>query len=165
MRSVAKMQDTLREQRNAVQRLRVKLPGFGGYCEREERREADKLLRDFGASRLERVARDLQESIAKASLEEIGEYNELLQAVEKLRNELRFADRGYSGFFAEAKLDSDAALDALYAQDEKLVAQVEEIAAQVADADVAVGSLRGSVKRLSLALADRRNAILGLGTR
>lgn len=162
---MAKTRENLREQRNAVQRLRVRLPGFGGYCERDERREADKIVRDFGASRLERVARDLQESIAKAALEEIGEYNDLLQAVEKLRNELRFADRGYSGFFSEAKLDSDAALDAVYAQDEKIVAQVEEIAAQVLDADVAVGSLRASVKRLSLALADRRNAILGLGTR
>jgi hypothetical protein len=162
---MADLRDSLREQRNAVQRLRAKVPGFGGYCERNERREADKLLRDFGASRLERVVRDLQETIAKASLEEIGEYNELVQAAEKLRNELRFADRGYSGFFAEAKLDSDAALDALYAQDEKIVAQVEEIAAQLADADLAVASLRGSLKRLSLALADRRNAILGLGTR
>jgi hypothetical protein len=162
---MAKLRETLREQRGALQRMRAHLPGFGGYCEREERREADKLLRDFGASRLERIGHDLQESIAKAALEEIGELNELVLAVEKLRNELRFADRGYSGFFAEAKLDSDAALDALYAQDERIVAQVEEIAAQTADADVSVSSLRGSVKRLSLALADRRNAILGLGAR
>jgi len=160
-----KVREELREQRGALQRLRARVPGFGGYCEREERREADKLLRDFGATRLERIGRDLQESIAKASLEEIGEYNDLVQAVEKLRNELRFADRGYSGFFDEAKLDSDAALDALYAQDERIVAQVEEIAAQLADADAAPASLRGSVKRLSLALADRRNAILGLGAR
>ena len=29
--------------------------------------------------------------------------SELVHAVEKLRNELRFADRGYSGFFAEAE--------------------------------------------------------------
>ena len=157
--------ETLREQRGTLQRMRAHVPGFGGYCEREERREADKLLRDFGASRLERIGRDLQESIAKASLEEIGELRDLVLAVEKLRNELRFADRGYSGFFAEAKLDSDAALDALYAQDERIVAQIDEIAAQIADADLSPSSLRGSVKRLSLALADRRNAILGLGTR
>lgn len=162
---MAKLRETLREQRGALQRVRAHLPGFGGYCEREERREADKLLRDFGASRLERIGHDLQESIAKAALEEIGELNDLVLAVEKLRNELRFADRGYSGFFDEAKLDSDAALDALYAQDERIVAQVEEIAAQTADADLSVSSLRGSVKRLSLALADRRNAILGLGAR
>lgn len=159
------MAKTLREQRNALQRMRAHVPGFGGYCEREERREADKLLRDFGAGRLERIGRDLQESIAKAALEEIGELRDVVLAVEKLRNELRFADRGYSGFFAEAKLDSDAALDALYAQDERIVAQIEEIAAQIADADLSPSSLRGSVKRLSLALADRRNAILGLGTR
>ena len=129
------MAKTLREQRGALQRMRAHVPGFGGYCEREERREADKLLRDFGATRLERIGRDLQESIAKASLEEIGELRDLVLAVEKLRNELRFADRGYSGFFAEEKLDGDAALDAVYEQDERIVAQIDEIAAQVVDAD------------------------------
>jgi hypothetical protein len=160
---MADVRETLREQRGALQRLRARLPGFGGYCEREERREADKILREYGATRLERIARDLQESIAKAELDEIGELHELVKSVEKLRNELRFADRGYSGFFAEAKLDSDSALDALYAQDERIVEQIEEIAAHIADADLAPASVRGSVKRLSLALADRRNAILGLG--
>ena len=162
---MADLRQTVRDQRNALQRLRAHVPGFGGYCEREERRTADKLLRDFGATRLERIARDVQDVIAKAALDEIGELQELVVALEKLRNELRFADRGYSGFFAEAKLDSDAALDALYAQDERIVAQVEELAAQAGDADFAPASLLGVVKRLSLALADRRNAILGLGAR
>ena len=162
---MADVRQTVREQRNALQRLRARVPGFGGYCEREERRQADKLLRDFGATRLERITRDVQEVVAKASLDEIGELQGLVVALEKLRNELRFADRGYSGFFAEAKLDSDAALDALYAQDERIVAQVEELGAQAADADFAPASLLGVVKRLSLALADRRNAILGLGAR
>ena len=162
---MAELHDNLRQQRSALQRLAARVPGYAGYREREERREADKLLRDFGAGRLDQVGRELQESIAKASLEEIGELRELVLAVEKLRNELRFADRGYSGFFADAKFDTDAALDALYAQDERIVAQVEELAAQVSNADVAAGSLRASVKRLGLALADRRNAILGLGSR
>lgn len=162
---MAKVRETLRAQRGALERLIARVPGFRGYLGREERREADKLLRDHGAARLERVVRDLNEGIAKASLEEIGEHQELVTQIEKLRAELRFADRGYSGFFDEAKLDGDAALDTVYAQDERIVLQVEEIAAQVTDADFSPAKLRGSVKRLGLALADRRNAILGLGSR
>ena len=61
-----------------------------------------------GAARLERVVRDLNDVIAKASLEEIGELQELVTQLEKLRAELRFADRGYSGFFDEPKLDGEA---------------------------------------------------------
>jgi len=152
-------------QRGALERLMARVPGYRGYLDREERREADKLLRDHGAQRLERVSRDLSEKIAKAPLDEIGELQELVTQLDKLRAELRFAERGYSGFFDETKLDSVAALDAVYAQDERLVEQVEEIAGQVAGADFSAAKLRGSVKRLGLALADRRNAILGLGSR
>ncbi|MFI5315925.1 MAG: hypothetical protein ACHQ6T_09495 [Myxococcota bacterium] len=162
---MAKVVETLREQRGSLERLAARVPGFRGYVGREERREADKILRDHGAQRLECVVSDLHEAIAKAALEEMGEYQDLIAQVEKLRAELRFADRGYSGFFDERKLDSDAALDAVYAQDERIVAQVEELAAQVANADFSPASLRGNVKKLGLALADRRNAILGLGSR
>jgi hypothetical protein len=162
---MAKVREMLREQRSALERLGARVPGFRGYLGREERREADKILRDYGASRLERVVRDLEDVIAKAALEEMGEFQELVTQVEKLRAELRFADRGYSGFFDEQKLDGDAALDAVYAQDERIVAQVEELASQVTETDFTPASVRGSVKRLGLALADRRNAILGLGSR
>ena len=162
---MADVRETLRDGRNALERLCARVPGFRGYLGREERREADKILRDYGATKLERVVRDVQEAIAKAVLEQMGEYQELVTQLEKLRAELRFADRGYSGFFDERKLDSDAALDALYAQDERIVAQVDEISAQVADADFSAAALRGGLKRLGLALADRRNAILGLGAR
>jgi hypothetical protein len=162
---MAKVRETLRAQRGALERLIASVPGFRGYLGREERREADKLLRNHGAARLQDVVRDLNEGIAKVSLDEIGERQELVTQVEKLCAELRFADRGYSGFFDEAKLDGDAALDAVYAQDERIVEQVEEIAAQAAGADFSPAKVRGSVKRLGLALADRRNAILGLGSR
>ena len=162
---MAKILETLHEQRGALERLGARVPGFRGYLGREERREADKLLRDHGAARLECVVSDLHEAVAKAALDEMGEYQVLIAQVEKIRAELRFADRGYSGFFDEQKLDSDAALDAVYAQDERIVAQVDELAAQVSDADFSPAALRGNVKRLGLALADRRNAILGLGSR
>jgi hypothetical protein len=162
---MAKLVETLTAQRGALERLAARVPGFGGYLERDQRRQADKLLRDHGATRLEAIGRELQERIAKAALDQIGELSELVTQTEKLRGELRFADRGYSGFFDEAKLDSDAALDAVYEKDERIVAQVEELAAAVGEGEVSAPSLRGSLKRLGLALADRRNAILGLGSR
>ena len=102
---------------------------------------------------------------ANSALDELNELHELVNDVEKLRAELRFADRGYSGFFDEVKLDSMAALDAVYEKDERIVEQIDDVAAQVADVEFQAASVRAVVKRLGLALADRRNAILGLGSR
>jgi hypothetical protein len=161
---MAKLREELREQRGALQRLRARVPGFGGYCDREERREADKLLRDFGASRLERIGRDLQESIAKASLEEIGELNDLVQAVEKLRNELRFADRGYSGSSPRPS-STPTPRSTRSTRRTSGSSRRSRRSPPSSPTRTSPRPLRGSVKRLSLALADRRNAILGLGAR
>ncbi len=162
---MARVRETIREQRNALERLGARIPGYRGYLDRESRREADKLVREHGAKRLERVVRELHEIAAKSALDELEDLQALILEVEKLRSELRFADRGYSGFFDEAKLDSAASLDAVYEKDERIVEQVDDVAAQVADVEFQAASVRAVVKRLGLALADRRNAILGLGSR
>ena len=162
---MARVRETVREQRGALERLGARIPGYRGYLERESRREADKLIREHGAKRLERVVRELHEIAAKSALDELDDLQELVSEVEKLRAELRFADRGYSGFFDEVKLDSMAALDAVYEKDERIVEQIDDVAAQVADVEFQAASVRAVVKRLGLALADRRNAILGLGSR
>ena len=162
---MARVRETVREQRNALERLGARIPGYRGYLDRESRREADKLVREHGAKRLERVVRELHEIAAKSALDELEDLQALILEVEKLRSELRFADRGYSGFFDEAKLDAVASLDAVYEKDERIVEQVDDVAAQVADVEFQAASVRAVVKRLGLALADRRNAILGLGSR
>ncbi|MGH9886850.1 MAG: hypothetical protein ACREBE_15070 [bacterium] len=162
---MARVRETVREQRNALERLGARIPGFRGYLDRDARREADKLLREHGAKLLERMVRELHEVAAKSALDELDDLQELIGEVEKLRAELRFADRGYSGFFDEIKLDSEPALAAVYEKDERIVSQIEEMSAQVADVEFRAAAVRAVVKRLGLALADRRNAILGLGSR
>jgi hypothetical protein len=162
---MAKVRETISGQRNALERLVARIPGFRGYLDREARREADKVLREHGASRLERVVRELHEVAANSALDELNDLHALLNEVEKLRAELRYADRGYSGFFDEVKLDSASQLEAVYEKDERIVEQIEQIAAQVADVEFQTASVRAVVKRLGLALADRRTAILGLGSR
>lgn len=162
---MAKLRDSIRSQENALERVATRVPGFRGYLDREARREADKLLREHGARALERIVRELQELAAKATLAELEDVKDVVSQAEKLTRELRFADRGYSGFFDEVKLDSPAALDAVYERDERIVAQIEEIAAQVEGGELRGVALRALLKKLGLALADRRGAILGLGSR
>jgi hypothetical protein len=162
---VAKLHETIRAHENALERLTSRIPGFRGYRDREARREADKLLREHGARELERIVRELHEHAAKAALDELEDVSDVVAQAEKLTRELRFADRGYSGFFDEVKLDSAEALDAVYERDERVVAQISEIAAQLESGELRVPALRALLKKLGLALADRRGAILGLGSR
>lgn len=162
---MAKVRETIRAHQNALERLASRIPGFRGYLDREARREADKLLREHGARELERIVRELHEHAAKAALDELEDVQELVGQAEKLSRELRFADRGYSGFFDDVKLDGVEALDAVYERDEHVVAQLAELAAQVARGDLHAPALRADLKKLGLALADRRGAILGLGSR
>ena len=102
--------------------------------------------------------RELHEHAAKAALDELEDVQDVVPQAEKLSRELRFADRGYSGFFDDVKLDSAAALDSVYERDERIVAQVAELAAQVASGELDVAALRADLKKLGLALADRRGA-------
>jgi hypothetical protein len=162
---MAKVRETIRTQENGLERLASRIPGFRGYRDREARREADKLVREHGARELEKIVRELHEHAAKAALDELEDVQDVVTQAEKLTRELRFADRGYSGFFDEVKLDSAAALDAVYERDERVVSQIAEIAAQIARGDLDVAALRADLKKLGLALADRRGAILDLGSR
>jgi hypothetical protein len=162
---MAKVRETIRAHENALERLASRIPGFRGYRDREARREADELLREHGARELERIVRELHEHAAKAAVDELEDVQDVVSQSEKLMRELRFADRGYSGFFDDVKLDSASALDSVYERDERIVAQIGEIAAQVESGELRVATLRALLKKLGLALADRRGAILGLGSR
>lgn len=162
---MAEVRETPRPIRAALERLRARVPGFRGYLAREERRDSDRRLRERCAERLDRVIHELGAGIAQAPAEDRGAQQELVTQVERLRAELQLADRSYSAFFDDAELAADGSLDAVYVQDERVVEQVDEIAAQLDDAELSPGKLRGSVRRLGLALADRRNAILRLRSR
>jgi hypothetical protein len=140
--------------------LIARVPGFGGYGALDARRTDDDSIRAHGGAQLDWVARALAD--ADLDPDERGEHAELVTQIELVREELRLADRGYREFFSQPKLEGG--LDLLYARDERWLEQVEELAEQVASGELSPGKLRGSVRRLRLALAARRNAILALSS-
>ena len=148
--------------RGSLERLAARVPGFLGYLLPEDRRRADAIVREHGEAQLQRVTSALAALTPSTSREELGEHQELVTQLQKVCAELRLADRSYCAFFADEKLAAETGLDALYAQDERCLEQVDEIAAEVAGAEISLGKLRSSVRRLVFALADRRNAILAL---
>ena len=159
---MADVHDTILEQRCWLEQLVQKIPGFRGYYARENRREADRLLREFGVARLETVVTQLHEAIKRGPLEQAHELRDVITLVEKLRNQLRYADQGYAGFFSELKRDSEEALDAVYRVDEQIVEVVGELAMTVDSGDFAPADLRREARALERALDERKLSILAL---
>ncbi len=159
---MADVHDVILDQRNWLERILQRVPGFRGYYDRENRREADRVLRGYGVSRLDQLISELHEVIKRSPLEELQELRGVVTRVEKLRNELRFADQGYSGFFAELKWDSVETLDALYQIDEQIIESVTALAITVEAGEFEAIDLSRELRALERTLADRRRVILGL---
>lgn len=118
------------DQRNWLERLGEKIPGYGGYVTKERRRDADKLHREHLAERLRAAKQPLSELMRELSssgrLFEVGPVDLVLKKLDRVENRVRFASYGYAGFFDAVKIQ-EAQLDAIYRFDLALVERVEQI--------------------------------------
>lgn len=153
---------SIEQNRGALERLVLRIPGFRGYRERELRREADQMLREWGCHKLDTLIRDVHEATREADLEAKGRLGELADRVTGLQHALRHADRGYAGFFDEVKSDSDAALEAAYGFDADLVERIDQIHSAATESPFDVDALERAVAAISATLKDREQTLRGL---
>jgi hypothetical protein len=120
-----------------------KVPGFGGYVERQERRDADKLLREVIADRMEeqwgRISSLQRDFISQG---EIAFVDDLEAAAIKLRtfiDRIRRAPRGYSGMFDAVKINEQE-LAKLYQYDAAMLELVDEVERAIDNVEVSIGS-------------------------
>jgi len=106
-----------KSQRNWLERLGAKIPGFGGFLDRELRRDVDKRQREALATQVQRVkdvlrakARGYADAGALAALDAVERFEKKLDG---LGQAIRFADYGASGLFDVEKIGA-AELDRLY---------------------------------------------------
>ena len=113
-----------------LERLGEKIPGYGGYAERERRRDLDKLHREHLADRLRAAKGPLnevrRELTSSGRLMEVGPIDRVLKKIDQIENRVRFASYGYSGFFDAVKIE-EPQLEALYGFDLALVEKVEAL--------------------------------------
>ncbi len=100
-----------------ITKLASYVPGFSGYVERENRRAADKLVRDTVARRFDELWKrlsDLQSELTTA--DKIQWVDDMEKAGIQLRtfiDKIRTAPRGYAGFFDAVKINQPE-LEQLY---------------------------------------------------
>jgi hypothetical protein len=161
--------DKARGGQNFLEKIMNAIPGFKGYREKELRRDADKLQREHLATKLEECKRALNEASAAAtrsgSLDVINDIETARKRLDKVINRIRYADRGYAGFFAAVKVD-EAALDRVYEFDAALLEGVAAVGAGARHADsdpmAGVQSMIGAVDALDRRMDDREEILGGL---
>ena len=163
--------DKARAAQNALERLMNSVPGFKGYRERDLRRDADRLQREHISARLEDGKKALNQIAAALTrggdLDVINDVETARKRIDKVANRIRYAERGYSGFFDAVKVD-ETILAKVYAFDMGLVEDVDGIraaasaASGASDARAAVQDLIGRIDALDARLSERENVLRGV---
>jgi hypothetical protein len=113
-----------------------KIPGVRSYKEREYRRETDKKLREYLASRLQeyrsQVKRVTLDLTTKGEMESLAKLDRFSSHLQQMADTIRYASYGYSGIFDLEKIREDE-LDRLYSFDLSLVEELERIQKSVGE--------------------------------
>jgi len=169
------LRDRAESQRNIIEKILLKIPGFKGYLEKEFRRETDHIFRQFLVQRLAEGKKRLNDAVrAVTDAGKIGllqPVTEISNRLERVENRIRFASHGYSGFFDVVKV-REAELDALYQFDLGLLDRVEALVGQLSDLEMAVDEeadfksavrqCREMVREMDSLLDERQNTLTGL---
>jgi len=119
------------ELQQRIEELMKKIPGYAGYAERENRREADKELREAVAaafqSQVDRLNRVQERLLTRGDFATLEVLDKARTRLSHLAERLRTASYGYSGFFDRARRLDLADLDRLYVLDLELANGVERI--------------------------------------
>lgn len=92
-----------------LERLMLVLPGFRGYKLREQRREADKIVRNHIYDSLEAaradLTRGLQALVDNKATELLEPMNRLIATLDRVAEKINHAAYGYSGFFDSVQIN------------------------------------------------------------
>lgn len=122
-------------QRNILERLGDKIPGFRGFQDRELRRDVDKLQREHISGEIGRLKTGLRDR-ARAYTDAgqialLGPFDRLDRQLDGLSQSVRFADYGASGLFDAVKI-GEAELSRLYEFDLSLLEDLAALRTDVA---------------------------------
>jgi hypothetical protein len=129
-----------------IKKLASHIPGFSGYIERENRRAADKLLRDTVARRFEELYKRLSalqaDLISQGGIEFVDDLEKAALKIRTFADKIRNSTYGYSGFFDAVKIN-EAELAKIYAFDEAFFDLAEQIRSAMDTVEASLGVPEG----------------------
>lgn len=133
----------INEGKDLVGKIKNTLAGFLGYVDRENRRDADKILREGIAQRIEkqwgRVSEIQRDMVNEGQLELVDDLEAGALKLRQFTDRLKTAVYGYAGFFDAVRIKQDE-LEKLYAFDVALLEVVDEIERAVDNVEASIDS-------------------------
>jgi hypothetical protein len=167
--------DKVTGQMDFVKKLASHIPGFSGYVERQNRRAADKLLRESVADRFEelwkRTSNIQTDMVNEGMIELIDDMEQAAIQLRTFADKIRTATYGYAGFFDAVKIKEDE-LAQLYQFDlaffevaENIGRALDNIEASMGDEDGLKAAIRNliSLTREAVTTFDRRYEMINGG--
>jgi len=163
--------------RGILKRLQLLVPGFRGYRQGEDLREADSILRLQVATKVHQAVQSVQD--CRTSLANAGNFQAMtsladaLADLQKLEGEIRHAEQGYSGISPATRVRPEQ-LDGLYQYDYGFAQAADQLVATLgplrdasgnpgdAAALASVTQVRAQVRQLDAAFKARMNAVQGI---
>jgi len=139
---MSNMYDKVSGQMDPLTKLVSMVPGFSGYVERENRRAADKLVRDALAVRFEelwkRISNLQGDLVAAGKLEFVDDMEKAGIQVRTFIDKIRTAPRGYAGVFDAVKIN-EKELEQLYTFDAAFFDMATELGRGLDNVEASLG--------------------------
>jgi hypothetical protein len=138
------------------------VPGFSGYVDRQNRRAADKLLRETVARRFDEIykrASALQtDLINQGKLEFVDDMEAAVIKIQTFRDKVLTATYGYSGFFDAVKIN-EKELETVYQYDMAFFDLADQIAHALDNVEASLGDDTGLPAAIRNLTTLARNAL------
>ncbi|GAP17768.1 hypothetical protein [Levilinea saccharolytica] len=124
-------------------KLLSKIPGFSGYIERSNRRQADQILRQAVAQRYEdqwqRISGLQRDLISTGGIAYVDDMEAAAIKLRQFIDRVRTASYGYSGFFDAVKINEEE-LAQVYQYDLALLDAADEVKNAVDNVETSMGT-------------------------
>ncbi|UCE92251.1 MAG: hypothetical protein JSV90_03715 [Methanobacteriota archaeon] len=131
---MADTRERIEEDRGLLKKIQTYIPGFKGYRQREDLRDADRMLRTQLAEKLALHRRGLEECrgiLAQSQgAKEIGMIGGLISQFKKVEGQVTHAAMGYSGVAADIAVKEEE-LDRLYEYDTSMLDHMIAMSASI----------------------------------
>ena len=162
------------EDMDPFKKILNKVPGFGGYIERQKRRDSDKMMREYLfdqfrelESRVSGLQRDF---ISQGEIQYVDDLEATAIKLRTFADRIKTAARGYSGLFDAVNVN-EAELTQIYEYDAAMLDLVDEVSRAIDNVESSIGTdgLPAALRHLETeaeecvqAFNNRENVILGI---
>ena len=146
--------DKIKSSQGLFGKIASMIPGFNGYLDREQRRDADRMLRDTVANRygeqLARISNLQVQLIGSGGIEWVDDLQDAATRLQRLIDTVRTAAMGYGPLFGSIKIN-EAELAKLYQFDLAMLENVLKVAAAIDTVEASIGGdgLPAAIRNLS----------------